>query len=333
MPAETMRTESAGAATATATATASAPATGAGAHAGIAGGPVGPGTAQTFLRALELSDAEPRLYDLAFEAVPQYVPWPKAYGGDMVAQSAAAMMRSVEANRTLHSMHSYFMRPVDIAVPVRYEVELLRDGRGYSTRNVRGFQNGKAVFAAMGSFQVPEDGPDFQQQAPAAVDPDSVRSAADVLADIEGPAAEYWRHGRSFDMRHLPGPVYLEVDGGTAPAQAIWIRAFDALPDGPDAAATADLHRLALAYVCDYTILEPLLRRNGLHWSSPGLATASLDHSMWFHRDGRLDDWVLYAQEAVSGQSNRGLATGRFFDRSGRLLATVAQEGMIRSGT
>ncbi len=134
-------------------------------------------------------------------------------------------------------------------------------------------------------------------------------------------------------MRHVPGPVYLEVEGEHAPAQAIWIRAFDALPDGADAKATADLHRLALAYVCDYTILEPLLRANGLHWSSPGLATASLDHSMWFHRDGRLDDWVLYAQEAVSGQSNRGLATGRFFDRSGRLLATVAQEGMIRAGS
>ena len=92
------------------------------------------------------------------------------------------------------------------------------------------------------------------------------------------------------------------------------------------------LQRTALAYVCDYTILEPLLRVNGLNWSSPGLATASLDHSMWFHRDGRVDDWVLYAQEAVSGQSNRGLAMGRFFDRQGRLLATVAQEGMIRAG-
>ena len=244
----------------------------------------------------------------------------------MVAQAAAAMMRSVNRDRALHSMHSYFMRPVDVGATIRYEVERLRDGRGYSTRTVRGFQNGKAVYAAMGSFQVPEDGPDFQPEAPAAVEPDSLRSAAEALEEAAGPAADYWSTGRSFDMRHVPGPVYIELEGGTAPQQAIWVKAFDTLPDD------ADLHRAALSYVCDYTILEPLLRVNGLHWSSPGLATASLDHSMWFHRDGRADEWILYAQEAVSGQSNRGLAMGRFFDRQGRLLATVAQEGMIRTG-
>ncbi|MFJ4029296.1 acyl-CoA thioesterase [Paenarthrobacter sp. NPDC089989] len=283
-------------------------------------------TSETFLRAVELTETEAQVFDEAYEATTQYVPWPKAYGGDMVAQAAAAMMRSVDADRNLHSMHSYFMRPVDIGSTVRYEVERLRDGRGYSTRTVRGFQNGKPVYAAMGSFQVPEAGPDFQPQAPAAVEPESLRSAAEVLADTEGSSADYWGTGRSFDMRHIPGPVYVELEGGTAPQQAIWVKAFDSLPD------SKDLQRTALAYVCDYTILEPLLRVNGLNWSSPGLATASLDHSMWFHRDGRVDDWVLYAQEAISGQSNRGLAMGRFFDRQGRLLATVAQEGMIRAG-
>ncbi|PTT70389.1 acyl-CoA thioesterase [Arthrobacter sp. HMWF013] len=283
-------------------------------------------TSETFLRAVDLTPAPAEVYDEAYEATTQYVPWPKAYGGDMVAQAAAAMMRSVDDDRSLHSMHSYFMRPVDIGSSVRYEVERLRDGRGYSTRTVRGFQNGKAVYAAMGSFQVPEEGPDFQPEAPTVVDPESLRSAAEVLEEADGPAAEYWSAGRSFDMRHVPGPVYIELEGGPVPQQAIWVKAFDSLPDD------ADLHRSALAYVCDYTILEPLLRVNGLHWSSPGLATASLDHSMWFHRDGRVDEWVLYAQEAVSGQSNRGLSMGRFFDRQGRLLATVAQEGMIRPG-
>ena len=283
-------------------------------------------TSETFLRAVELTPAPAEVYDEAYEAATQYVPWPKAYGGDMVAQAAAAMMRSVDGDRALHSMHSYFMRPADVGATIRYEVERLRDGRGYSTRNVRGFQNGKAVYAAMGSFQVPEDGPDFQPEAPAAVDPVSLRSAAEALEEAAGPAANYWSTGRSFDMRHVPGPVYVKLEGDPVPQQAIWVKAFDAFPDD------ADLHRAALAYVCDYTILEPLLRVNGLHWSSPGLATASLDHSMWFHRDGRADQWILYAQEAVSGQSNRGLATGRFFDRQGRLLATVAQEGMIRPG-
>ncbi|TLM87090.1 acyl-CoA thioesterase II [Pseudarthrobacter sp. NamE5] len=283
-------------------------------------------TSETFLRAVELTPAPAEVYDEAYEATTQYVPWPKAYGGDMVAQAAAAMMRSVNEDRALHSMHSYFMRPVDVGATVRYEVERLRDGRGYSTRTVRGFQNGKAVYAAMGSFQVPENGPDYQPEAPAAVDPASLRSAAEALEEAEGPAADYWSTGRSFDMRHVPGPVYIKLEGEPMPQQAIWVKAFDALPD------EANLHRAALAYVCDYTILEPLLRVNGLHWSSLGLTTASLDHSMWFHREGRADEWILYAQEAVSSQSNRGLAMGRFFDRQGRLLATVAQEGMIRPG-
>jgi acyl-CoA thioesterase II len=282
-------------------------------------------TAETFLRAVDLEAVDAEVFDEAYEATTQYVPWPKAYGGDMVAQSAAAMMRSVAADRQLHSMHSYFMRPVDIGAVVRYEVEKLRDGRGYSTRSVRGYQGGKTVFAAMGSFQVAEEGPEFQPEMPAAVEPESLRSAAEVLAGVEGDAAAYWSQGRSFDMRHVPGPVYVEVEGAAIPQQAVWVKAFDRLPDG------ADLHRTALAYVCDYTILEPILRAQGHYWAEPGLATASLDHSMWFHRDGRADEWVLYAQEAVSGQRNRGLATGRFFDRSGRLLATVAQEGMIRA--
>ncbi|QHK18481.1 acyl-CoA thioesterase II [Pseudarthrobacter psychrotolerans] len=290
-------------------------------------------TSETFLKAIGLTAVQAQVHDEAYEATTQYVPWPKSYGGDMVAQSAAAMMRSVDADRSLHSMHSYFMRPVDIGATVRYEVERLRDGRGYSTRSVRGHQNGKTVFAAMGSFHVPEQGPDFQPNAPAAVEPESLRSAAEVLEGIDGPAAEYWASGRSFDMRHIPGPVYVEVEGEASPQQAVWVKAFDRLPDAADERATANLHRAALAYVCDYTILEPLLRVNGLHWSSPGLSTASLDHSMWFHRDGRADGWVLYAQEAVSGQNNRGLALGRFFDRNGRLLATAAQEGMIRAGS
>ena len=287
-------------------------------------------TSETFLRAIELRPVTAQHADEAYEASTQYVPWPKSYGGDMVAQAAAAMMRSVDTDRTLHSMHSYFMRPAEIGATVRYEVERLRDGRGYSTRSVRGYQNGKPVFTALGSFHVREEGPDYQPESPADVDPESLRSAAEVLAGTEGAASEYWAAGRSFDMRHVPGPLYVSVEGGTRAHQAVWIKAFSALPDRAVDKASADLHRVALAYVCDYTILEPILRVKNLHWSSPGLTTASLDHSMWFHRDGRADDWVLYAQKALSAQNSRGLALGRFFDRQGRLLATVAQEGMIR---
>lgn len=281
-----------------------------------------------FLQAIELKPTVAEVFDQAYTAIPQYVPWPKAYGGDMVAQGALAMMRSASEDRRLHSMHSYFLRPVDVGIPVRYEVELLRDGRGYSTRQVRGFQNGKPVYAALGSFHVPEDGPSYASDPPEAyadVNPESLASAAEVLEDREGDDAAYWSAGRSFDMRHVPGPLYLESGSDATAHQAVWIKAFSALPDDPS------IQRAALAYVCDYTILEPLLRAHGLAWATPGLATASLDHAMWFHRDGRVDDWVLYVQDAVSSQNNRGLAAGRFFTRDGILLATVAQEGMIRA--
>ena len=290
-------------------------------------------TSETFLKAIELTAVHAQVHDEAYEATSQYVPWPKAYGGDMVAQAAAAMMRSVDDDRSLHSMHSYFMRPVEIGATVRYEVEHLRDGRGYSTRSVRGYQNGKTVYAAMGSFQVPEDGTDYQ---PAGASRRRSRIAAQCR---RGP-----RRGRGPRRRILVFEAKLRHASRSQPGISAGRRGsgappghlgegLRACPTSATSDANADLHRAALAYVCDYTILEPLLRVHGLHWSTPGLATASLDHSMWFHRDGRADDWVLYVQEAVSGQSNRGLAMGHFFDRHGRLLATVAQEGMIRAGS
>jgi acyl-CoA thioesterase-2 len=284
-------------------------------------------TSATFLAALDLQPVSAEFYDEAWTARTQYVPWPKAFGGDMVAQAAAAIMRSVGEDRVLHSIHGYFMRPVDVGATVRYEVELLRDGRGYSTRHVRAFQAGKAVYDAIGSFQVPETGADQAPEAPRVPVPEDLPSSAVVLAGQEGPAAAYWASGRSFDIRHVDGALYTETSGGAEPRQAVWVKAFDNLPDDPD------LHRAALAYVCDYTILEPLLRSQGLSWSAPGLVTASLDHSMWFHRQGRADGWVLYLEEACSLQSNRGLVRGQFFDRQGTLLATVAQEGMIRPGS
>jgi acyl-CoA thioesterase II len=294
-----------------------------------------PGTAETFLNAVELTEVDaPNEQTRSFEAVTQYVPWPKAYGGDMVAQGLAAMMNTVGDDRSAHSTHSYFMRPVDIGAAVRYDVELLRDGRGYSTRQVRAFQEGKIVFISTGSFQVPVEEDHYAEPAPAVlaeVAPESLPSSAEALEGFEDDAARYWSEGRSFDMRHVEGPIYRGGVELQQPSQAIWIRAFDPLPASENPKAEADLHRIGLAYLCDYTILESLLRQRGLSWGTEGLVTASLDHSMWFHRPGRVDDWILYVQEAVSSQSQRGLATGNFYSREGDLLATVAQEGMIRA--
>jgi acyl-CoA thioesterase-2 len=283
------------------------------------------GSSVPFRKALTLSEVPADLYDRAFTATPQYVPWPKAYGGDLLAQAAAAAMATTGEDRRLHSLHSSFLRPVDMHVEVRYEVELVRDGRGYSTRHVRGFQHGKAVVLSTASFQVPEEGPRYDPEPPTVPDPESLPSAADVLAGLDSDDAAYWSYGRSFDHRHVPGPLYLDVEGEQEPHQAIWVRAFDQLPDDPD------LHRAAIVYVCDYTILEPCLRLLGVPWARPDLTTASLDNSIWFHRDdARADEWLLYAQEAAAIGSGRGLNLGRFFTRDGLLVATVAQEGLIR---
>ncbi|WP_440708602.1 acyl-CoA thioesterase [Herbiconiux sp. YIM B11900] len=278
-------------------------------------------TSAPFLAAVDLTSTG----DDVFTAQTQYVPWPKAYGGDMVAQALAAALRTSTPDRRVNSFHGHFLRPVEVSSEVTYEVERVRDGRGYSTRTVTGRQNGKSAFIATVTFQVPEEGPDLQIAMPADLPgPESLPSSAEAVAGVAGAAAAYWASGRSFDMRHAPSPVYFDVQGVAVPHQAVWVKAFDALPDD------VDLHRTALAYVCDYTILESALRATATPWAAAGLSTASLDHAMWFHRDGRADEWVLYAQQLQSLQSARTLVHGSFFSTDGRLLASVAQEGMIR---
>jgi acyl-CoA thioesterase-2 len=245
-------------------------------------------------------------------------------------------MRTVEDGKSLNSAHSYFMRPADIGAEVRHEVEQLRDGRGFSTRQVRAFQNGKAIYTCLASFATGEPGQDYQAEFPADIpEPETLASAAEYLADRTGgtmtnASRAYWSRGRGFDIRHVPGPVYLTVEGARVPHQAVWVRPFDRLrPVAGLNEAQRDI--AALAYVCDYTILESVLRVSDLAWATEGLATASLDHAMWFHRPASVDGWLLYAQEAVSAAAGRGVALGRFFTPDGTHLASVVQEGLIRA--
>lgn len=297
-----------------------------------------PPTSEIFTAAVALTPAEPEHFDLAFTAVTQPCPWPKAYGGDLVAQAAAAAMRSVTDGKTLHSMHSYFLRPADIGASVRYEVEVLRDGRGYSTRQVRGYQNGKTLYVCLANFAAGEAGQTFEAELPELAedlpDPEELPSSAAYLAELSGgsmteESKAYWSGGRGFDMRHVPGPVYLTVEGKQVPQQAVWLKPFDPLRS-VEGLTDAQRDLAALAYVCDYTILEPVLRVLDLPWAKPGLVTASLDHAMWFHRPEPVGDWLLYLQEADAADAGRGLGSGRFFTRDHRHLATVVQEGMIR---
>lgn len=281
------------------------------------------GTAEPFLQAIAL---EPLAGGLRFRAHPQPVPWPKAYGGDTAAQALAAAMRTVGDDRSAHSFHGYFLRPVDTASPVEITVDPTRDGRGFSARAVTVEQHGKTVLSALCSFAVPAPGDAHPASvAPDVPAPETLPSTAAWLAEhgVEGPAADYWAHGRSVDVRHVEGPVY-RPGAPVAAEQSLWLRPFSRVPDDPATAA------LALAWMCDATILESALRLQGLGWTSEGITTASLDHALWLHRPFDPNDWLLYRQEAVSVQSDRALVSGRFTTAEGVLVATVAQEGLVR---
>ncbi len=284
------------------------------------------GTSASFLASIDLAEVGRDASSVEFEGRAQYAPWPKAYGGDVVAQALAAASATVDDDRVMNSFHAYFVRPVDIGEPLRQRVGLQRDGRGFSTRTVTSSQQGREAFSALVSFAVDSDEDRYGAGSPLPLrDPETLPSSAEALegAGATEAAAAYWSHGRSFEQRHDPSPVYVGVEGSD-PRQVVWIRALSPIPTDPRT------QRLALAYVCDYTILEPALRIHGLAWDTPGLMTASLDHSMWFHRPFDVNDWIAYVQEPVSVQAGRGLSQGRFHDRDGRLLATVMQEGVIR---
>ena len=272
------------------------------------------------LETLDLSGGETE-----FVGKSQWMPHGRVYGGQVLAQSLIAASRTVAADRVIHSLHGYFLRAGDISQPVKYSVDVLRDGRSFSTRRVQGFQNDEPIFSMIASFQEQDPGLEHQDAFPTDIpDPETLPSAAEIMGDNPHPVAQYWANARPFDMRHVDSPIYFTVKGEPVAHQAVWIKALGDLPNDQV------LHRAALAYASDYTILESIYRRHGIAWSHPGLKSASLDHAMWFHRDGRADQWLLYVQESPSAQGGRGLSLGRIFTRDGRLLATVAQEGMVR---
>nr|WP_205709008.1 acyl-CoA thioesterase II [Kineococcus siccus] len=249
---------------------------------------------------------------------------PRLFGGQVLGQVAVAAGRTVEPERALHSLHAYFLRPGDPAVTVEFAVERLRDGRSFSSRRVQALQNGVPILSGIASFQVPADGLDHAGSAPDVPGPEELRSDADVLAEVDHPGARRIASSRPIEIRHVDPPVYLVADPSRAATQAVWLRVPGPLPADPL------LHRAALAYASDFTVLEPVLRRHGLPWSTPGASVASLDHAMWWHREARADEWVLFVGDTPSASGARALATARMFDRQGRLVATVAQEGMVR---
>lgn len=257
----------------------------------------------------------------------QPMPNGRVFGGQVLAQSVIAAGRTVSdvdgAPRRIHSLHGYFLRPGDSNQPIRFSVERLRDGHSFSARRVHAIQNGKPILSMISSFQAEGGGLDHQDSMPAAPDPESLRTLNEELAGMDAPAS-VWSKGKAIDLRHAEGGIYIRPGRHHAAQQSVWLRAMGQMSGDPL------LHAAVLAYCSDYFLLEPALRRHGIAWSDPRLRAASLDHAMWFHRPGRADDWTLYTQSSPSASSGRGLGIGRMFSADGILIASVAQEGMVR---
>jgi acyl-CoA thioesterase-2 len=277
------------------------------------------------LAALDLTDTGARTDEDIFTGISQWMPHGRVFGGQVLAQSLVAAMRTMPDDRAVHSMHGYFLRAGDVDKPITFAVDRVHDGRSFSARRTQAYQNGVPILSMIASFQSASSGLDHQVEMPTDLpQPEDLPDSAATLIDVDHPVGRYWATQRPFDMRLITSPVYLTVEGDHVAHQAVWIKALGTLPDDDN------LHRAALAFASDYTILESVFRRHGLAWATPGLKVASLDHAMWWHRSGRADEWMLYVQESPSASGGRGLAQGRIYSRNGALLASVAQEGMVR---
>jgi acyl-CoA thioesterase II len=260
-------------------------------------------------------------------------PHGRVFGGQVLAQAVMAAGRTVlpvedgtdsePQRRHIHSLHAYFLRPGDDRKPIQFVVERMRDGRSFSARRVHALQEGRILLSLTASFQELASGLEHDLQMPAVPDPETLRSDREVLSRIDHPAARHRAHRNAIEMRHA-GPLLLGPADPGPGEQSVWMRVERELP-GDDL-----LHAAVLAYASDYVLLEPILRRHGVGWGDPRLRPASLDHAMWFHRPARADQWLLYTQSSPSARSGRGLGLGHMFAADGRLLATVAQEGMVR---
>lgn len=253
--------------------------------------------------------------------------WQRVFGGLVIAQALMAAQRCVDPDRIVHSLHAYFMRPGDPSIPIVYQVERIRDGSSFTTRRVVAIQHGKAIFSMSASFQVEEPGFDHQVAIPEVPAPESLMGEAEFraafLAQAPDTVKKYWGRERPIEIRPTSLTHYLSREK-LEPEAHIWVRASGIVPD--------DRHYQAaiLAYLSDMTLLDTSLYAHGTSIFDPELQVASLDHAMWFHRPCRLDDWLLYTQDSPSAAGARGMTRGSIFTRDGRLVASVAQEGLIR---
>ncbi|HET9693705.1 MAG TPA: acyl-CoA thioesterase II [Steroidobacteraceae bacterium] len=274
------------------------------------------------LRLLDLERLELNL----FRGESRDIGSPQVFGGQVLGQALMAATRTVEPERRVHSLHSYFLRRGDFNAPIVYEVDRSRDGASFTNRRVVAIQHGQQIFHLSASFQVEELGPDHQVQAPEVTPPerlaDLTTSMRTHLGEMPEQQRRFWERDRPFEFRTVEGVV---ADSAPRPGvRHVWFRLVGACPQD-DA-----LHRCLLAYVSDYNLLETATLPHGLSYHREQVLLASLDHGLWFHRPFRIDEWLLYATISPSSSGARGMAFGRIFDRAGRLVASTAQEGLMR---
>jgi acyl-CoA thioesterase-2 len=274
---------------------------------------------------LELLDLEPLEVNL-FRGLSPETPHQRVFGGQVAAQALVAAGRTVEPDRRVHSLHSYFLRPGDPTIPIVYEVDRIRDGRSFTTRRVVAIQHGRAIFNLAASFQVDEPGPDHAMPMPDVPGPDdlpTVRERVVARADRFSEEALAWL-GREtpLESRPVQDPHWLEPTR-REPSQDLWFRAAGPMPDDPL------LHACVVAYASDMSLIDTATLPHAIGYDSRFMV-ASLDHAMWFHREFRADEWLLYHQTSPSASGARGLAQGYVFRRDGGLAVTVIQEGLIR---
>lgn len=257
--------------------------------------------------------------------------WQRVFGGQVIGQALVAAQRTVAADRHVHSLHCYFMLPGDPAVPIVYDVDRIRDGRSFTTRRVVAIQHGHAIFSLEASFQVEENGLEHQMPMPADVPPpDALKTQHELLAEL-GPRVpenirRYWARERPLEVKPVNIEHYTSRDK-LPPVQHVWVRTTEPVPD--DRAIQAAV----LAYLSDMTLLDTSTFPHGRSGFDPEIQMASLDHAMWFHRPHPLDDWLLYTQDSPNAIGSRGFSRGSLYGRDGRLIASVAQEGLVRLRT
>lgn len=251
----------------------------------------------------------------------------RVFGGQVAAQALIAATRTAPPGFSVHSLHSYFLRPGDTAVPIVYDVESLREGRSFATRRVVARQHGRSIYLMSANFQAPEQGLDHQDTMPDVPGPERGMDLAQMFAARAGGGPGEWeREWAALDVRYLGNSAVGGVpEDRSRPARAqIWVRVTGRLPDDP-----LD-HLAAFTYASDMTLLGASLVPHDTYLSAPGMQVASLDHTIWFHRQFRADEWWLFDQHSPSASGGRGLVLARVFTQDGTLVATVAQEGLIR---